>query len=454
MVSISSAVPSALARYAGAVSQLVARLEGEGRSVESATGRFLACCTEERVGAVDGLAARLFIAARGARELDSWAGQVAVAFRRADAGSDGAWDRIALNLLVELSLVEAGMDQAGSLWPLAMPSLLVAHGGDLLAGGATVIGSSIVANARNLAGVPITQGNDRLNLIERSFWDQAFSGKVDPRLLASLAATIDALNLKLNGPYTPGGRAEGLSAPSSTVSGAYAAVSYAADDQVVLERLNGDGAYRVSIAGLDPQKPGAPNNFLAVILTGYAAPEQNHYYRYVRERFLGALEQIPRGSELHMQGHSMGGGMTLLLRDDPLVQQRLRELEISVPTLTLYGAVLPTHARLDAPLPDDSPFAATAVRAYVHESDSLARNVGAGYDDYPAVLMIDAGFVEAPAVAHSGYGEPENYRDLPDSLRALPYQIDLQAYERIAIAPLPCELPPAPLEPPLVVTYA
>jgi hypothetical protein len=442
MYALSSARPAALARYAAGGGQASGRLEGEARRLEAALGALLARCTEERVQAAEGLAARLFVAARRARELDGWVGDVAAAFRRADA--PGAWNQAAIELLGHLSLVEQGLDEAGPFWPLALPALLRAHGLGLMAGGGTIVGRSIGANGPSLAGVPLRQSDDPLNLIERSFWDQAFSGKVDPKILALLAARVDALNLKLRGPSKPPRSPEPRSGPANTVSGAYKAISYAQGEQLVLERLSA-GAYRVSIAGLDPKKPEAPNNFLAVILTAYFPPAQNHYYRYVKERFLLALEQIPPGSELHLQGHSMGGGMALLLRADPEIQRRLAELEIRVPTLTLYGAVVPAHGPLDAPPPEGGPFSDTSIRAYVHESDSLARNVGAGYHDYPAMLMIDAGFTDAPAAAHSDYGDPDNYRGLPPSLQVLPYAIDPAVYERppvlLSLSPL---IEPAP----------
>ncbi len=434
MNGISSARPAALTRYAAASAQASARLEAEARRLEAAINTFLARCTEERVQAVDGLAARMFIAARWAGELDGFVSEVAAAFRRADA--PGSWNQTAIELLVHLTLVERRIEQDGPLWPFAIPGLLKAHGLGLMAGSVTIVGRSVEANRPSLTGIPITQDDDRLNLIERSFWDQVFSGKVDPKILAQLAARLDALNLKLRGPSKASAAPEPPADPANTVNGAYQAISYDHGEQLVLERLTGD-AYRVSIAGLDPNKPEAPNNFLAVILTAYFPPAENHYYHHIKERFLMALEQIPPGSELHLQGHSMGGGMALLLRADPEIQRRLAQLEITVPTLTLYGAVVPTHAPLDAPVPDGGPFSDTAIRAYVHESDSLARNVGAGYHDYPAVLMIDAGFTDAPAAAHTDYGNPENYRGLPQSLQVLPYQIDATVYER---RPVPVSL--------------
>lgn len=437
MYALSSARPAALARYAAAGAHASARLEAEARRIEAAAGALLARCTEERVQGVDGLAARLFIAARRARELDGWVGDVAAAFRRADA--PGAWNQTAMELLAHLTLVERGLDGAGDFWPLALPALIKEHGLGLAAGGGTIVGRSIAANRPSLISAPIGQADDPLNLIERSFWDQVFSGKVDPQILAQLAARVDALNLRLRGPSRPPSQPAPRGEPANTVSGAYKAISYARGEQLVLERLDA-GVYRVSLAGLDPKKPEAPNNFLAVILTAYFPPAQNHYYRYVKERFLLALDQIPAGGELHLQGHSMGGGMALLLRADPEIQRRLAEQEIRVPTLTLYGAVVPAHAPLDAPLPEGGPFSDTAIRAYVHESDSLARNVGAGYHTYPAALMIDAGFTDAPAAAHSDYGNPDNYRALPHSLQVLPYQIDAAQYGR---PPVLIELPTA-----------
>ena len=508
MPTISSAVPSDLERYARATRSASALLEAEARRLEAACARFSTRCTEYRVPQADGLAARVFLVARHTEELGIWVEGAAVAFRQADTGAVGApqpalgglfsvlgaanaqygpdaalvllyealwlqnpartggqqnfdqvskqrtWNGLAASLDLLLGSVEGTLTVAGPLWPLAVPLLVTALGPALVVCGLGAVGLSIVGDAPHWAFQPVGGPDDRFDLIQRSFWNQGFQA-ADPLLLRRVAARVDALNLLLSGqPAASTGKPPSertrFNPLGATVSDAYSAISYAPDEQVVLERLNDDGEYRISFAGLDPSKPGAPNNFEAVIITGYFPPEQNAYYQHARERFFAALKQIPPGSELHMQGHSMGGGVALLLREDPEVQRRLREANISVPSLTLYGAVVPTQVQFQPVLPADSPFASTELRAFVHQSDSLARNVGAGYEGYAAVQLIGGSVVDAPAHAHTDYGKQEHYAGVPGELTLLPYEIDPAYYERtvpgILPAPIePIELPPIPL---------
>jgi len=66
------------------------------------------------------------------------------------------------------------------------------------------------------------------------------------------------------------------------------------------------------------------------------------------------------------------------------------------------------------------------------------------------VQMIGGSVVDAPAHAHTDYGEQEHYAGVPEELKLLPYEIDPEYYERtvpgILPAPIePIELPPIPL---------
>lgn len=365
------------------------------------------------------------------------------------------WNGLAAELLLLLGGIEATLTVAGPIWPLAVPALATTLGPALVVCGLGAVALSVVSDAPHWAFQPINEADDLPDLVQRSFWNQSFQD-TNPTLLRLVAARVDALNLLLSGTLDapqsapPPADEEQGDPLGPTVSDAYSAISYEAGEQVVLERLNDDGDYRLSITGLDPSKPGAPNNFEAVIITGYFPPEQNHYYQYVRQRFFEAIRQIPPGSELHLQGHSMGGGMALMLRDDPEVRRRLREAGITVPSLTIYGAVVPVGTVFEPSLPAGDPFVDTELKAFVNTSDSLALNVGAGYDGYAAVQMIGGSVVDAPAQAHTDYDKAQRYQDLPDDLLGLPYVIEPESYERTVLG-----LPPAPIEaPPIRVAGA
>jgi hypothetical protein len=209
---------------------------------------------------------------------------------------------------------------------------------------------------------------------------------------------------------------------------------------VRLERLNASrGDYRISIAGLDPQQPGALNNFEAVALTAGGVAEGNHYYEEVRARFLADLERIPPGSVLHLQGHSMGGGMCMLLRDDPLVQAQLSAAGVVVGSLITFGAVRPAGAAgVGQRRERGDPFAHAEERHYVNSDDSLARNVGAGHAGRANVILLDNGAVDEPAAAHGNYDDPAIYAGLPPELQRMPLEVDPESHTVYApLAALP-----------------
>lgn len=365
-----------------------------------------------------------------------------------------AWNALAIELLLLLGGAEGALTVAGPFWPVVAPPLVATLGPPLAVTGLGAVALSVVGDAPHWTEQPIDSLDDSLDLVQRSFWNQSFQD-AEPALLRLVAARVDALNLLLSrmlgGQEPTGPAACDLRALGGTVDAAYTAISYMTGEQVVLERLNDNGDYRISLTGLDPTKPGAFNNFEAVIITGYFPPEENHYYRQVRQRFFEALRSIPPGSELHLQGHSMGGGMALLLRDDPEVQRRLRELQITVPSLTIYGAVVPAGTEFTPLLPADSPFAGTVLRAFVNASDSLALNVGAGYAGYAEVQLLGGSAIDAPARAHTDYGNGAHYQGLPDDLRLLPYTVEPESYER-SVPGLP--LPPEPIEIPPILSGA
>jgi hypothetical protein len=357
-----------------------------------------------------------------------------------------AWNALSAELLARLGAVEGAFSLSGPFWPLAVPPLVATVGTPLLVCGLGVGALSIVTDAPHWVVQPMADSDDALDLAQRSFWNQSFQN-ANPLILRQLAARVDTLSILLaritGGQASHSPPAENPRWQGTSVADAYTAISYAAGEQLVLERLNADGDYRISLAGLDPSKPGAPNNFEAVIITGYFPPAANHYYQHVRERFFQALSRIPPGSTLHLQGHSMGGGMSLLLRADPEVQRRLTEAQVHVASLTLYGAVVPVGT--DFAPPALGPFADTELRAFVNTSDSLALNVGAGYGGFPDVQLLGGPAIDAPAHAHSDYANPEHYAELPDAVVALPYAVDPEQYERTAPAPPPVVIEEPPV---------
>jgi hypothetical protein len=358
---------------------------------------------------------------------------------------DVAWNGLAATLLGLLTAVEARTSLVGRLAvvpPVFDVVLGVNIGATVLGIGALSVGGDVVHWAQQ----PIRGSDDIAELAQRSFWSQAFP-HIEPDLRLTLGARFDALNIRFNlgghGRDHDSGPRE-CAPPSSQAPGAYRAISYEPGEQLVLEQLNGSGDYRVSIAGFDPNKPGAPNNATAVMLASDYSPADNHYYHHVRARLFEALRDIPPGSRLHLQGHSLGGAMCLMLWNDPEVRRRLQQAEIVVPSLTTYGAVIPKQVTINPPLPEGDPFAGTAFRAYVHASDSLALNVGAGYAGFDAVQLTGVELIDAPADAHTDYANPERYAGLPPELLELPYVVDPEHYER-SIPGLPSQ--PGPYTP-------
>lgn len=480
----SSASPAALARYGRAGADVGARAAAEANHLDAALASFLARCREYSVPGVYGLVERVAGYGRHEAELAAWAAVVADGFRRADSGASPAligppapparrlaedptaarWNREARWLTRDLRLLRRTLRFGGRaglarLLPVIIPGMMLNLRG--------------VARLSVRGATPPDRGDDELSRLEalflalHGFWRESMD-HLEPEAFRELSAELDALNLAIAlergipwfAPYA--GVQAGLlrdrrtgalgtkadeafpwstlcrldpappfrPSPADALAGEHGGISYKSHEQVLLERL-GDGVYRVSIAGLDPKKPGAPNNLEAVALTAQGAREGNHYYAVVKARFLAALRQIPPGSTLHLQGHSMGGGMCFLLRGDPEVRGALAAAGIVVGSLVTYGAVRPKGKAGDSPGEDEEvgPFARLEERHYVNLDDSLARNVGAGHADYPHVIMLGNGKIDEPSDAHNGYGDPESYVNLPPELLELPYLVDPESYE-------------------------
>lgn len=494
----SSARPAALARYGRAGADAGARVAAEARRLESALAPFFARCREYGVPAAAGLADRLGAYGGRESELAAWVGEVGRGFQRADARpalgapalrrltpaerlAAARWNGEARQLIVlarilRLSIATGGVAALVALLPQLLPQLLA-------------LGALTLADVGSLSaasdGPPDAAGlGDALTRALQGFWYESME-HLDPGTFRALSAELDALSLTVaelagtsQGEPRDAAQAETVVDPltgaldvtaaaafplsalcgarrgapfrpgaGDAMAGDHSGISYFPGEQVRLELLNGaTGDYRVSIAGLDPKKPGAPNNLEAVALTAQGVRDGNHYYEEVRARLLAELARIPPGSTLHLQGHSMGGGMSLLLRDDPEVGRALTAAGVSVGSLITFGAVRPQGPAGRPRDDEDGPFAGAEERHYVNADDSLARNVGAGHAGAPGVIMLDDGRLDEPTDAHSAYDRAESYAGLTPEQLAMPYLVDPATY--VAYAPAgaapPQPGPPAP----------
>lgn len=374
-----------------------------------------------------------------------------------------SWNRAALRLIIIARSTNQQFEQRGSRWPLALPQLVQVFALPSIFCGIEVLGLIAVGDLLRWDTQPIDAPSDLLHLMLQGLWYESMA-HTDLRLFRALSAELDRLNLQtcaeldrcapmgrpedhaervvdaqsgaldvtVGAVFELSGSSDAPFAPqvAESMRGEHSAISYQPGEQVRLEQLNASGGdYRISIAGLDPQKPGALNNFEAVALTAGGVAEGNHYYEEVRARFLADLERIPPGSVLHMQGHSMGGGMCMLLRDDPLVQAQLSAAGVVVGSLITFGAVRPAGpAGADQRRERDDPFAHAEERHYVNSDDSLARNVGAGHAGFANVILLDNGEVDEPAMAHGNYDDPAIYGDLPPELQRMPFEVDPESH--------------------------
>ena len=501
MSRISAAKPTDLAVYARAGESVVPRLTAEARGLEATLGPFGARCTEYRVSATSGLAERTSSYARHEGELAAWVNKIAQGFLRADLGvqfgppvplllrqqpavkdEQARWNRDARALIMIARLIRPLVAVPGNVMLLTNPvpaSILAAitllYGADMV----KLITQGDAARRSQLSGLESAKA---LDLLLQGFWYESMN-HVDPQLFRELAVEIDALNLVTHQATSNGTPrdehqfehmidprtgalnvtveqafpssvmcTDGSTAPfaplvADSMSGDHAGISYFPDEQVRLERLNAaTGDYRINIAGLDPNKPAAANNFEAVALTSQGVTDGNPYYEQVKERFLADLGRIPEGSTLHMEGHSMGGGMCFLLRDDPEVQQALVSAGVTVGSMITFGAVRPKGEAGEPQDDPDSPFAGAEERHYVNADDSLALNVGAGHADDPTVIMLDNGKVEEPTAAHTGYGDTTKYDKLPPELQRMPFTVDPQTYTVLSpkLPEVPIPVPDSP----------
>ncbi|MFV9505107.1 MAG: hypothetical protein AB4911_11145 [Oscillochloridaceae bacterium umkhey_bin13] len=501
MQPLSSARPEDLATYARAGHAAGARLEAEARHLDAALSPFFVRCCEYAVPQAHGLVPRLNTYGSHEATLATEVAQVMAAFRQADQCSafgpclspmppgqaqpnpqTERWNREALALMGALRTLRVLIRLQGLYPVLASPlfrnlilPILLAHGG--------AVGLLAVANGRSpQSDLAATEPFDQLQIVLQTFWYESMR-HLEPAVFRQLAAELDALNLlvaqqqaraegtprrhdqlePLRDPRGPirevsARQAFPFSAPCAdgplapfypsavdAMAGDHSGISYFPREQVRLERLNAANEFRLSIAGLDTKKPAATNNLEAVALTAQGVRDGNHYYAEVRARFLAELARIPPGSVLHLQGHSMGGGMCFLLRGDPVVVERLNEAQITIGSVITFGAVRPQGLPGRPVALPASPFANALERNYVNSDDSLARNVGGGHAGDPTVIMLENWQIDDPAVAHNGYDQPANYHDLPNELLVMPYLVDPASYQ--VYAPAAAAISWAKLEP-------
>ncbi|WP_298483078.1 hypothetical protein [uncultured Chloroflexus sp.] len=206
----------------------------------------------------------------------------------------------------------------------------------------------------------------------------------------------------------------------------------------------GKDEYVVGISGLNLDNMAYGTNGLVSVIetaSGKERLDHNAYYQTVRERIMRLIEQMPAGSTLHLMGHSMGGGMCILLSNDPVVQAALAQRQVQLASVITLGAVRPHGEWDDAPSEINGQL--VTVRHYVDSDDTLAKSVGAGHDDarYRAVVFeLDNHQLDQPSVAHSAY-ETFDYSRLPVEAQTLPFTIDPTEFELLPLPILP-ELPP------------
>lgn len=503
----SSARPTELARYAGSGAATGAQVEAAARRLEAALAPFFARCTEYRVVAATSLAPRLAIYGRREAELAAWAGEIARGFQLADRGHAapplsaspaGAgrllaearraalWNDQARRLIALMRMIRYEVALYGPAWPLHNPPLAALLAGFAAESGGSIVGLILAGDAPRGARQSHTSLADGGLQVLQGLWYESME-HLDPALYRDLSAELDALSLAIAAdlglsrgaprtaqqaepvadprtgalgvsaaqafPWSAGGASDPAApfrpAPADSLAGDHSGISYFPDEQVRLERLNGaTGDYRISITGLDPTKPAAPNNFEAVALTSQGLGAGNPYYEVVKARFLSDLERIPPGSTLHMQGHSMGGGMCFLLRDDPEVAQALVAAGVTVGSVITFGAVRPRGPAGEPEGERPAPFAGAEERHYVNADDSLARNVGAGHAGDPATIMLDDGQLDEPATAHTSYGDLEHYAALAPEQQTMPYVVDPATYVAYSATPTqPGQAAPATPEP-------
>ncbi len=204
----------------------------------------------------------------------------------------------------------------------------------------------------------------------------------------------------------------------------------------------GQGVYAVGINGLSLINMAHSTNGLVSVIETAGGKERiayNEYYQTVRERVLRLIETLPSDSTLHLTGHSMGGGMCILLSNDPQVQAALAQRNIQLASVTTLGAVRPEGEWDDVPPVINGQ--SVTVRHYVDSDDKLALSVGAGHSDAryrDVVYTLENGRIDQPFNVHSDYDDLD-YSQLPVVAQTLPFTIDPTQFRLIEIPKPPVD---------------
>lgn len=229
--------------------------------------------------------------------------------------------------------------------------------------------------------------------------------------------------------------------PAALQANAHGLISSYYGEEVRAAQVGKD-EFAIGINGLSLNNmPVGTNGLVSVIDTvaGKEYIEQNRYYQTVIGRVLRLINELPEGSTLHLTGHSMGGGMCILLSNDPRVQAALAQRNIQLASVTTLGAVRPQGEWDDVPpVINGQP---VTVRHYVDSDDKLALSVGAGHQDEQyrdAVYMLDNNRINQPMIVHGAYQDAD-YTQLPETTQTLPFTVDPTYFRLVEIPPLPFE---------------
>lgn len=210
-------------------------------------------------------------------------------------------------------------------------------------------------------------------------------------------------------------------------------------EQLSLARINKkiiDGkpisVYVYGTNGLNPGTAGSGTyaTMLAVEQTAQGVREGNKYYETIRQKFLESIKDVDLGSEINITGHSMGAGINMLLLNDPMVIDALRERKIKVASVVSLEMVRP----IGSETLKDPYFSDTVIQDYVDPEDSFATGRGAGHAPTVTngtaakkhtILNVDEPdslWEDNPYTSHQA--KDKSYRDNEGNPYFLPFEID------------------------------
>lgn len=377
-------------------------------------------------------------------------------------GGSAVWNAVALHMLTSLQSINV----TESITQMA-DELAFLIGDTLMMGGLIFIGSGRIPMPPSpsiISNLYIIREN--LRVLDEGFWNLAFH-KVDPTILIPLAEEIEKLNLRIHaefnlGPHVRPPKYQEYNLeikdyfPSAKLNpntgkmtvpiwnlmlGNHSAISPYTNEQLTMMQV-GAHDYVFAICGLDINNMHtSPNGVSSVMRTAYdPKTTHNSYYQLIKTEFKTYLDHIPPGSVLHLSGHSMGGGMTMLLINDPEIQSILLANGYTIASITTIGAVRPENPKTNGfPPTEPTPevltlLENTRIATFVDNKDLLSLNVGTGHMDehgnpLPNVYMISDWHDNSPVAAHTGYHYVFKYLLLPSELQDLPFEVDPSCFK-------------------------